>query len=683
MTIEESDGVQRATDHRAMPVCGYVEPWSLRAGAAASLHLSGIDPHPELRIVRLDRPDGAAPGWRIERQAEPVSVQPMPRGAWIEIPLPAARIAGGVWTLRVECLFTANATPRPVLSLGDVGAWLAGDGRIALGAPAAEARTPQPVPPWRWLTLALRLRPGGVALEIAGPGGSTLELPCPPGWRPPSGIRLGATADAAGPTLNARFARIDLHVGDAHAAGWRFPPRKPVAILPPALGEWPALRLHNAPTFCVTSPRWTGDVHDPRLDAAQYDAVHCHEGDMAPLAWPECARLVAPDDAPSGVYAVQATTERGAERIPFFVRPARRRASLAFLAPTLTYLAYADEHLPRDRFAWLCEDRGHAFAQDNGLLSLYDTHADGSGVSLTTTRRPKSTLRDNSVYPLSGCPHLLPVDLRLLRFCHGEGIAFDLLTDHDLHAQGAAALAGYDGVFTGSHPEYWTTPMQDALAALLDRGGSLAYLGGNGFMWVAAIDGDVAEVRRGHTLAARTWNGRPGEINLALSGEIGGLWRERGRSEFALAGTGMTMMGFGPARPYRRTQASFEPAHAWVFEGVAEEVFGDAGVVLGGAAGYEVDRTDPALGTPPGTAVLATAAGFDASYQVDGNDWFATDQARAAARRADMAVRMRPDGGFVFAAGSVAWCGALPDPGADNAVGRITANVLRRLIRLA
>lgn len=103
------------------------------------------------------------------------------------------------------------------------------------------------------------------------------------------------------------------------------------------------------------------------------------------------------------------------------------------------------------------------------------------------------------------------------------------------------------------------------------------------------------------------------------------------------------------------------------------------GVRLGGAAGYEVDRTDVALGTPSDAVVLATAGGFDDSYEVDANDWFATADVRVAARVATTAIRFQPGGGFVFAVGSVAWCGALPDPGASNAVGRITANVLNRL----
>jgi hypothetical protein len=33
---------------------------------------------------------------------------------------------------------------------------------------------------------------------------------------------------------------------------------------------------------------------------------------------------------------------------------------------------------------------------------------------------------------------------------------------------------------------------------------------------------------------------------------------------------------------------------------------------------------------------------------------------------------------MIFAASSVSWCGALPQTGAMNAVGRITGNLLRR-----
>jgi N,N-dimethylformamidase len=37
-----------------------------------------------------------------------------------------------------------------------------------------------------------------------------------------------------------------------------------------------------------------------------------------------------------------------------------------------------------------------------------------------------------------------------------------------------------------------------------------------------------------------------------------------------------------------------------------------------------------------------------------------------------------PNGGAVFSASSISWCGSLSHNGYDNAVSRITENVLRR-----
>ena len=46
--------------------------------------------------------------------------------------------------------------------------------------------------------------------------------------------------------------------------------------------------------------------------------------------------------------------------------------------------------------------------------------------------------------------------------------------------------------------------------------------------------------------------------------------------------------------------------------------------------------------------------------------------------RADIVFFEGPKGGAVFSVGSIAWCGALSANDGDNAVSRITENVLRR-----
>lgn len=652
-----------------MPACGYAWPWRVRAGEHVALHASCADPAATVSVRRLDF-SGNDPDWPI-RHAAPLGHRAIVHGSWIEI--------GGLGpsdgaTLGLEFLLTRNATPRTLIAWGGVSVDVDPEGRLTL----ATTLTPDEgffLQAGRWLTLALSWDAAAVRLivrTISGREIASLHLNGRPATSDPK-LLLGR--GAAGPAANWRLGRIAYGRGNA-AWRWQFPTRGPVDTVAADDPHGPALRVFNDPTFACTSARWDGRVDDPRLAPDQYDAIHLHEDDVGALDWPATHWVDIPADAPSGVYAFAIATEAGTEEVAFFVRPAKPRAALAILLPTLTYAAYADEALPPERFPWVCDDRSHRFARANGLLSLYDAHADGSGVSMKCLRHPKSTLRSDYRYPLSGSPHLLSVDLDLLAFCHAQNIAFDLLTDGDLHAEGVAALAPYAGLAIASHPEYWTGPMQAALRGWLDAGGNLVHLGGNGFMWVTGFDGERVEVRRGRTLAARTWDGAPGEITMALDAMPGGLWRERGRPEFAVVGTGMTMMGFGPARPYRRCDG--HPAWDWVFAAVPPGPIGASGRVLGGAAGYEVDRADPRLGTPQNTVVLAVADGFGPQYETDANEYFAGGAPdRAAARRADLAARRDEGGGFVVSVGSVAWCAALPLDGTTNAVGAITANLLR------
>jgi N,N-dimethylformamidase len=285
-----------------------------------------------------------------------------------------------------------------------------------------------------------------------------------------------------------------------------------------------------------------------------------------------------------------------------------------------------------------------------------------------------ATLRDGYLYPLCGAPHLLPVDLHLLRFLHAQGIRVDILTDADLHRDGQKRLEGYRGLVTGSHPEYWSGAIRGALEGFRDAGGHLAYLGGNGGYWVTAYDGDTIEVRRGQA-GIRTWSSEPGETHLTTTGEPGGLWRHRNRAEHELLGVGLLAMGFSRAQPFRRTPDSYAPDLAWLFEGVGDEPIGAAGMVLGGAAGYEIDARSARWKTAASSRRLAIADGFDEGYVIDSD---ATEDGQPVPACAEMVLTELSSGSMVFAASSVSWCGALPGPGAINAVGRITRNLLRR-----
>jgi N,N-dimethylformamidase len=149
----------------------------------------------------------------------------------------------------------------------------------------------------------------------------------------------------------------------------------------------------------------------------------------------------------------------------------------------------------------------------------------------------------------------------------------------------------------------------------------------------------------------------------------------------------MSALGLDRNRPYRRQPASLDPRAAFIFEGVRpDELIGDFPSLTfqHGAAGLEIDRADPALGTPPHALVLATATGFSEGYHHVVEEMLFTDSRQSGPAnplvRADMVYFEGPRGGAVFSVGSVNWCGCLSYNGYHNNVSRITDNVLRRFV---
>jgi N,N-dimethylformamidase len=363
--------------------------------------------------------------------------------------------------------------------------------------------------------------------------------------------------------------------------------------------------------------------------------------------------------------------------------------------PTLTYLAYANERLiaageggmlpageavrPGEADLWL-------EAHPEAGLSVYDRHVDGTGCCLVSMRRPVPNLRPDYVWWNTGAPERFGADLYITDFLDQRGEAWDAFTDHDLHSGGADLLRRYRVILTGTHPEYCTRQMLAALRQYLETGGRVMYLGGNGFYWVTSIDPQrpyVAEVRRGIN-GTRAWTSLPGELRHQTTGEQGGLWRYRARPPNALAGVGFAAQSDSRDRApgYRRTRASFEPRFRWIFDGVSgAEVIGDYGLSLGGAAGYEIDRHDPSLGSPGESVVLMTSQGMHPdSYLLvveDTEVMIPEVTASTSSRvRSDVVYLPYDGGGAVFSVGSCSWCGSLSHNSYDNDIYRITGNVL-------
>jgi len=667
--------MRRPVDHAALSAAGYFATLSVETGRNTTFHLSTTDAEARAHVVRLDRT--TVPGstaWPIAESGAGPTVQSLDLGAWLAIRPEVSLLSPALWSLELEFRLTGAPAGRTLIACEGVAVQFGADGALTLEG--FTTATGQILPTETWLHAQLCSKGRDLSLMVTGSGSRLAALSVSTARHAPVEFRLGADLSGLKPTLNFGVGRIDLRgAEDQVVAAWRFPAVGRPEHLQASEGRG-VLEIHNAPTFGLRSPRWDGSVLDPRLQPAHYDAVALHDDDLAEAGWPETHRIAVPEDAESGIYALEIATATDKTRWPFFVTPKRRQADLVFLAPTFTYLAYADERLPPERFPWLCDDAGHRFAKANALTSLYDTHNDGSGVSLASFHRPLATLRDDYLYPLCGAPHLLPVDLHLLRFLHAQGIRVDVVTDGDLHRHGAERLAGYRGLVTGSHPEYWTATMRDALESFSAGGGHIAYLGGNGGYWVTACDDHTIEVRRGLS-GIRTWNSEPGETHLATTGEPGGLWRHRGRAEHGLLGVGLQAMGFSRAQPFRRTPDSYAADLAWLFEGVGDAPIGAEGLVLGGAAGYEIDAASPRWKSPPHTRLLAIADGYDSGYAIDGD---ATEDGLPVPARGEMVLVQSDTGGMVFAASSVSWCGALPQAAAMNAVGCITRNLLLRFV---
>lgn len=107
---------------------------------------------------------------------------------------------------------------------------------------------------------------------------------------------------------------------------------------------------------------------------------------------------------------------------------------------------------------------------------------------------------------------------------------------------------------------------------------------------------------------------------------------------------------------------------------------GDFGLAGNGAAGFELDRYDLTLGTPPNARLLAHSEGHSDNYpHVAEEVQFTMPHLGATMdyqNRADLVYFETLNGGAVFSASSITWCASLSHNDYDNNVARITRNVI-------
>ncbi|MFO1036275.1 MAG: DUF6605 domain-containing protein [Geminicoccaceae bacterium] len=692
------------------------------------------------RIIQGDRnPEG--PGYRDEPVTldlggtRPARVQPIRPGSCVRVPdrgrtlasLTSFTLAVPVWPTRL------GDKERVVFALAGTGAELALDEQarpvVRVGAASVNVAAPLPMRAWSVLVASHDAETKSLHLSVLDDGGTCRESATGEAaeWWSAAGLthvviaaRVEGEAHFDGkidsPVLfDSVLAAIDAYTALARpallarrrdvVAHWDFGRE----IGGTAILDSSPHRLNGVTCQCparaMTGWRWDASCLAWTDRPDLYSAIHFHDDDLTDAEWDTDFSFRVPADLRSGIYAVRLVPDENPARAyhcVFAVRPPADQPSgnaVCFLLPTASYLAYANHRLGLDvpgtevGMGRLVEiEPHHAFLQEHPELgfSFYEVHGDGSGVFHSSRNRPIVDLQPGIKGFLGGLGSNLwqfNADTHVTGWLEAEGIAYDVVTDEDLDHEGLSLLREYKVVLTGTHPEYYSLQMLDALQGFVDRGGRLMYLGGNGFYWRISFSDahpGVIECRRSEA-GIRPWEPGHGQFHHAFTGEYGGLWRRNGRPSGMLSGLIMSSQGFDLSEPYRLTEAAADTRAAFIFEGLDAtpgRAFGGFGLSGGGAAGLEIDRADPAYGTPAHALVLGSSERHTDIYLMTPEDMLDPTPDMSGTQtdliRADLVFFETVGGGAVFSTGSIAWAGAMAWNGYNNEVARMTGNVLRR-----
>lgn len=708
-----------------IPLLGYSDKLSGRPGDVivfkVSSHLHEDFSVRLVRVISAD-PNPEGPGLIEEDVAAdiagryPSRPQPFFPGSFVRID--DSLTLAGVSDLTLEAVIwptLINGGEQVVLAVGVMALLVMPDGSLGGGLGDVRLSTGEPLKLRHWHRVRFSFDPARNQIAIAqcatGPRGDST---------PTVTRSASAEHDLAASAIVSIAARLDSGVASGHFNGKIEAPTVYAATEPDdeaILARWDFSKgiattriedvgskgLHgeivNLPARGMTGVRWDGSEMAWRQAPEHYGAIHFHEDDIYDFGWETDFSFTIPDDLPSGIYAVRLKAGEHEDAIPFFVCPPKgeRRADLCVLASTFTYVVYGNHARPDFSPSWKDEFKRWGAYPHNPAehrhygLSTYNYHTDGSGICHASHRRPLFNMRPGYVtfgYGPGSRHRHFQADSHLIAWLHRKGYAFDIVTDQELHDDGVDAIRGYKALTTGSHPEYHTEQTLDALQAYRDGGGKLLYLGGNGFYWRVALhqsEPGAIEIRRAES-GIRAWAAEPGEYYNAFDGTYGGLWRRNGRPPQQLVGVGFSAQGQFEGSYYRRQVSADDPEVGWVFAGIEDdEVLGDFGLSGGGAAGFELDRSDVRLGTPENVRVLARSEGHGESFVLVPEEHLThitnwPDEPVQDLLRADMVYFDVPGGGAVFATGSITFCGSLPCNNFDNPISTLLGNVMDRFL---
>ena len=362
-----------------------------------------------------------------------------------------------------------------------------------------------------------------------------------------------------------------------------------------------------------------------------------------PWDWPSI-EVTLPSDFTPGAYVARFITEggdnsRGGPRddtpdarwgTALFVVRRPSTARVLINLPLFTYHAYNVAHIDVTQGV----DRGACLYTGHPAVTL---RRPGGGTGAHVWDESTVDIYD----PASPRQTFAHWDLHALRWFAAERIAVDVCTDLDLH-RGDIELDRYAMLCTFGHDEYWTREKRARVEAWLERGGNIAFFGGNTCWYRLRYDEETATLTRdGQWLADD-----PEDSLTGLSYRIGGgVWS-----------------GFRPPTGYRIEQAD----HPLLLEAHLRN--GSVAGALSSLVGYEFDGIDPAR-APAGLAVLGRA---DLSGWSEGEGrgklWPDCNAAMVTFQRGR---------GVVFNAGTTDWARALA--WGDAEVTAITRSVVHRL----
>jgi N,N-dimethylformamidase len=697
----------------AKRLVGYCDELRVCAGGHVAFHVSGdVGNEYSLTVHRLlgGGSDPAGPPLRTEsvtaEQRCPVLEQPIVLGSFGQAALSpaAAQAFCGGCTAVVRVQPTATGVQQTILQLvgadGGLEVGLTDDGRAVLtvgGQRLVGARVPTSRVDWTdlvatWNDEVLVLAVG------SGQGWDVVEAPAEGSG--PTAVRevlVGAGRDGGSCVrhFSGRLERPAVLVGALQpgaAVAQVGIPGSPVPTgalvlwdFSERIGTWSVpghgvfgaqLTFRGAPKRAAAGSSWTGAV-DWQQAPDQFGAVHFYPDSLEDCGWVSQVGWTVPPETRSGFYAAHVVSGVHEDWIPFFVRPSAGSptADLVVVASSATYFAYANsrfwwedpiQEIAQDRLVELGPEEQYLVAHPELGLSNYDLHRDGSAVIFSSRRRPNLFMR-----PGHSRGESYASDLYLIAWLEHLGVPYDVVTDEDLHIEGRALLDGYRVAISGSHPEYISIPMFDAVQGWVDEGGRYLYLGGNGFTSCVTWGTErpwLMENRATGRMRVDDARTRAEAVNQ-LDGLLGSQMAESGRSPGSLWGVDSVTMGFDRSYPVLRSDASYAPEFAFAFVGIDRRLFGGRSLSGGGVIGQEWDNARLVAGTP-GHYVLASSIDHSLIPDVLGAD---------PVHHGDVVLFFH-DRGVVLSASAMAWTGALHVDHYENDAETFMRNVLTRFL---